>query len=244
MLIKCDNHDIKQTQVFDNQTAKDKAQMSSFRKVIIPVDLENAFADPKGEIYVAGTPNIVTPIKGRLREAKFASLSSAPPVLIIPSLDWHTDTVGLHFKEWGVHAVQGTWSADFFQNLSHYLFDLSHRILKGMKPNEHAYSVTDGFVVFFDEKLPPSFNGLHNLKIVPVEDFFRKVGTADVVIEIWGLAFGHCVKASAIALARLGFKVVVLKDLCASVNPADDERDTNEMEAEGILVTTSDKHSV
>ena len=70
------------------------------------------------------------------------------------------------------------------------------------------------------------------------EESLKQILTKESIasIDIVGLAFDHCVKATAIDSAQAGFKTRVLSKLTAAVSPANTNIVSDEMRSHGIEV--------
>ena len=155
------------------------------------VDLQNDFADPAGGLSVAGGEDIVPTVNAHVREA------IEEGALVVATQDWHPESTPHFAKDggiWPVHCVGGTWGAEL-----HPAFELptdAPRVRKGTN-GEDGYS---GFTMrdpATGEEIPTELEGL-----------LREHGIERVVV--CGLATDHCVKATALDAARLGFETVVL----------------------------------
>lgn len=198
-------------------------------RALIIVDVQNDFL-PGGALAVPGGDEVI-PVINRLM---------ADYDLIVATQDWHPaehesfaahhgrqvgDTIELHGLPqilWPVHCVQGTAGAAFAPQLD---FGSVTRVFqKGDDPAVDSYSG------FFD-------NGKR--RDTGLGEFLRAEGVDEV--HIAGLATDHCVKATAMDAAQLGFRTVVLQDACRGVElrRGDVQRAIREMEAAGVSVRNS-----
>jgi nicotinamidase/pyrazinamidase len=140
-------------------------------------------------------------------------------IMTVFTKDWHIDP-GSHFSEapdyidsWPRHCEAGHEGAAFaaeFDPTSEHIF------YKGM--HEAAYSGAEGVN-------PNGTDLVEALKYFGIE-------TVDVV----GIAYDYCVRATALDLAKAGFKVNVIKDFTASVHPENDDTITFELQEAGVSV--------
>lgn len=189
---------------------------------LIVVDVQNDFADPCGSLSVAGGEVIIPAVN---REIEAAGAAGA---LIIATQDWHPERTP-HFVTdggpWPVHCVGGTWGADLHPGLQ--LPDDAPRIRKGAN-GEDGYS---GFTM-----QDPSTGTTTSTEL---EELLRSAGVDAVAVV--GLATDHCVKATALDAARLGFQTAVLTSAVAAVNlkPNDGERALDELRKAGVALQGS-----
>ena len=128
----------------------------------------------------------------------------------------------MHFSDqpnyqdtWPAHGVAGTDEADLHPELSEISDKINYSMKKGMF--EAAYSGFEGR------------DGEESLEQILSKE---SIETVDIV----GLAFDHCVKATAIDSAQNGFNTRVLSKLTAAVSPANESIVSDEMRSHGIQV--------
>lgn len=181
---------------------------------LVVVDVQKDFVEG-GSLAVAGGQRVadtlartVVPIYDKL------------DTLVLFTKDWHIDP-GTHFSEtpdyidsWPRHCEAGTEGADFAAEFD--LIDWDNIFYKGQY--EASYSGAEG-------KNPHGDDLVDTLKYFGIE-------TVDVV----GIAYDYCVKATALDLRAAGFQVNVIKDFTASVHPDNDDETTFELESYGISV--------
>jgi nicotinamidase/pyrazinamidase len=124
-----------------------------------------------------------------------------------------------------IHCVGGTWGADLHPDLQ-----LPHdatRIRKGVN-GEDGYS---GFTM-----MDPASGTTTSTEL---EELLRAAGVDAVAVV--GLATDHCVKATALDAARLGFRTAVLTSAVAAVNlmPGDGDRALDELRTAGVALEAS-----
>jgi nicotinamidase/pyrazinamidase len=134
----------------------------------------------------------------------------------IGTMDWHPskwmELDGFdHFSDtpdyvdtWPAHCIAGTDGAEYHHNLR-INFDVICR--KGQ--DRAAYSGFEGWIfdiTGYSGKTLESYLAYHRIEQV----------------EVCGIAFDYCVRATAIDARNLGFSTTVVKDLTASVAPDND----------------------
>lgn len=177
---------------------------------LIVVDVQNDFADPKGNLHVPGGEEVVPVVNREIDRALSAG------ALVAYTQDWHPPDTP-HFEKdggiWPVHCVKETWGAELHPDLK-----VAGEIVRKGTQGEDGYS---GFTVRDPES--------GNEEITRLESILRARGIEKVVVT--GLATDYCVKATAIDAAQKGFSTVVLTEGIRAVNrePGDDERALEEV---------------
>jgi nicotinamidase/pyrazinamidase len=165
---------------------------------LIVVDVQNDFADPAGNLSVAGGDAIVPYVNGQIAAAL------AGGAFVAYTQDWHPPSTPHFAKDggpWPVHCVAGTWGAAFHPALT---ADAGPSVRKGAN-GEDGYS---GFTMRDPLKgatVPTELDGL-----------LRGRGIRRVVV--CGLATDYCVRATALDAAALGYQTSVLVDGVRAVN--------------------------
>lgn len=190
-------------------------------KALLIVDVQKDFC-PGGALAVPNGDEVVEPLNAIAGYALYNGW------YVYASRDWHPRQTK-HFKEfggiWPVHCIQNTSGAEFHNDLRiggmAAIF-----ISKGTQPDENGYSAFDGH----DDSRNESF--LSSLQRHEITEVY-----------VGGLATDHCVKASALDAAKLGFKTYLLLDTCRAVNinPGDGDRAVEEMKAAGVIMTTTEE---
>lgn len=186
---------------------------------LIVVDVQNDFADPQGNLYVAGGETILPFINQQILQAFTAD------ALVVFTQDWHPETTP-HFEKdggiWPVHCVAGSWGAELHPDLD--VADNERRIRKGVS-GEDGYS---GFTVADPKTGKKSSTGL--------EPLLREHEIKNLIVV--GLATDYCVKATAIDGLAKGFKATVLQDGIRAVNlhRGDGDKAIEEMKTTGVEV--------
>lgn len=159
---------------------------------LIVVDVQNDFADPAGNLSVAGGDAIVPYVNGQIAAAL------AGGAFVAYTQDWHPPSTPHFAKDggpWPVHCVAGTWGAAFHPALT---ADAGPSVRKGAN-GEDGYS---GFTMrdpLKEATVPTELDGL-----------LRGRGIRRVVV--CGLATDYCVRATALDAAALGYQASVLVD--------------------------------
>jgi nicotinamidase/pyrazinamidase len=187
------------------------------RTALVVVDVQNDFADPAGNLYVAGGEDVVGPVNALVAAA---GRSGAP---VVYTQDWHPEQTP-HFVDgggvWPVHCVRGTWGAALHPDL----VVAGPTIRKGTG-GEDGYS---GFTV----RDPATGAEAPTALAATLADHDV---TALVVV---GLARDVCVKETVLDARRLGYDVTVV--LAATrpveVRPGDDAAAVAAMEAAGAML--------
>ena len=177
-------------------------------RALVVVDVQNDFC-PGGALGVERGDEVIAPLNRLIEE--FLSRGE----LVVKSRDWHpaqTRHFAAHGGTWPVHCVQGTEGAEFHPGL---LEDPAIVVVSKGLGDADDYS---------------AFDGTNLLQLL------RERG----VNEVWvgGLATDYCVKETALAALREGFKVKVVEDAMRAVNlkPSDGEQAVAEMRRAGAEI--------
>ena len=145
--------------------------------------------------------------------------------LVVTTQDWHVDP-GNHFSDepdfvdtWPPHGVAGTAEAELHPALDAVVDRIDAGVRKGM--HAAAYS---GF-----EGIDGSGRSLN--------DVLSAAGIHDV--DVVGIAFDHCVRATAMDAAANGFATTVIEGLSASVAPETEAAARSQLASAGIDVIAS-----
>ena len=204
---------------------------------LIVVDVQNDFI-PGGALAVNGGDQIVKPINKLGLKFKLSNNH------IIFTQDWHP--VGHHsFASvhegknpfdpihgidgigpvlWPDHCVQGTWGAEFHQDLD---TTLAHLIIrKGYNPKIDSYSALQEN----DKKTETGLAGYLN-------------SSGITRVFICGLAFDHCVNFTAQDAVRKGFEVVIVRDLTRGIAEESIKSSMEQMSSMGVRFVNSSNFS-
>ncbi|MEP6651061.1 MAG: isochorismatase family protein [Lapillicoccus sp.] len=189
--------------------------MSESRRALLVVDVQNDFCEG-GSLAVAGGAEVAGLI------AVFVDAHADDYATIAATADWHEDP-GAHFSHdpdfvdtWPPHCRVGTVGADFHPAVKPAVSQAKAVFRKGLF--RAAYSGFEGHS-------PEPDTGQ------PLSDWLadQDIGA----IEIMGIATDHCVRATAVDAARLGFRVRVHLNLTAGVLPTTTARTLDELRAVG-----------
>ena len=194
-------------------------------RMLIIVDVQNDFCEG-GALGVEGGGAVASRIAERVRE------HGAGYDRILVSQDWHrgdTDNGG-HFavppaepdfsETWPVHCVAGTEGAALRTEIADLAEELGERleiVLKGH--GIPSYSVLEGTVNATGEQVD---------QLIADGDWEQ--------IDVVGLAYDFCVRATALGSAERGAPVRVLRDLTAAVHPAGIPSLEQELTAAGVEI--------
>jgi nicotinamidase/pyrazinamidase len=188
------------------------------KTALIVVDVQNDFADPKGNLHVPEGDAIIPRINTEIQRALAAGAT------VVYTQDWHPENTP-HFEKdggiWPVHCVMGTWGAELHPQLA-----VEGDIVRKGSQGEDGYSG-------FTQRDPIS--GAE--KPTVLEETLRSNGIRRTVIV--GLATDYCVKATALDAVERDFDVTVVSEAVRAVNrePNDGTNSLREIEAAGGHVT-------
>ncbi|MDP9093884.1 MAG: isochorismatase family protein [Actinomycetota bacterium] len=175
---------------------------------VIVVDVQNDFCEG-GSLAVPGGAAVARAVSLRLARADFDHA--------VATRDHHIDP-GSHFSQqpdyattWPVHCVVGTAGVELHPDLD------TSRIVAVFDKGEYAAAYS-GF------EAAASGVGLH--------EWLR--GRDVTALEIIGIATDHCVRATALDAARLGFETTVRLDLTAGVAAASVDAAVSELRQAGV----------
>ncbi|WP_027343992.1 isochorismatase family protein [Hamadaea tsunoensis] len=174
-------------------------------RALIIVDVQNDFCEG-GSLTVTGGAAVA-------RDVSAALAAGGRWEHVVATKDYHVDP-GIHFQEWPVHCVAGTFGAEFHPELETERVEAI--FLKGAQAA--AYSGFEGVS-----------SGIGLAAWLRVHD----VTAVDVV----GIATDYCVKATALDAAREGFDTTVLLDLTAAVAPETRTAALDELRTAGVTIS-------
>lgn len=198
------------------------------RRALIVVDVQNDFCEG-GSLAVAGGGAVARAVTRLLAGDHGYDV-------VVATADWHDGhgDNGGHFATadapdfvdtWPGHCVAGTDGAAFHPEL--VLPDATPVFRKGS--GEPAFS---------------GFQGTARISFGPLLRGFRAVGLAEhltehgvTAVDVVGIAFDFCVKATALDAATAGFDVTVIKPLTAAVSDATETSAGAELTAAGVAIT-------
>ena len=188
---------------------------------LVVVDVQNDFASPDGNLYVAGGEQVVPVINAEIERVRAAGGQA------VYTADWHPEHTPHFAKDGGIwpdHCVAGTMGAEFHPDLV-----LDGPIVRKGVHGEDGYS---GFTTRdpqTQETTPTELEGL-----------LRERGIRRVVV--CGLATDYCVVSTALDALTAGFSVDVRTDAIRAVDLAegDGERALTQIkQAGGRLVAAT-----
>lgn len=189
------------------------------RTALLVIDVQNDFADPKGNLYVPGGDVIVSTINEAIDTARAAGAG------VVYTQDWHPETTP-HFEKdggtWPVHCVGGTWGAEFHPDLE--VVEDAPVVRKG----------TDGGDGYSGFSVRDPASGAEDA--TELERILRERGVERVVV--CGLAQDVCVRATVLDAVDKGFDTTLLAGATRPVDlqPGDGARAVAEMVEAGASV--------
>jgi nicotinamidase/pyrazinamidase len=136
---------------------------------------------------------------------------------VVATRDWHVEP-GRHFERWPVHCVADSPGAAF------------HAALEGM-PYDQVFSkgqYDDGY---------SGFDGA-DARIRPLSAYLRALDITDV--DVVGIATDHCVRATALDAAHLGWRTRVLTDLVEGVAADSISAALDDLRGAGVTLVRSE----
>ena len=197
--------------------AENPIQRERQRSALLVVDVQPTFCEG-GALPVEG---------GNAVAAQVAELLAGEHGydMVVTTQDWHIDP-GDHFSDepdfvdtWPPHGVAGTAEAELHPALEPVSDRIDSRLRKGM--HAAAYS---GFEGVDDDGRT-------------LDDVLSAAGVTDV--DVVGIAFDHCVRATAVDAAANGYVTTVLEELSASVAPETEAAARSQFAETGIAVIAS-----
>lgn len=184
---------------------------------LVVVDVQNDFADPKGNLYVEGGERVVPIINREIDRAQAAG------VPVVYTMDWHppeTPHFAKYGGKWPVHCVRETWGAELHPDLK-VVGEIVHK----------ATGDEDGYSGFSMEHVPTG-----ERRDTGLEQLLRERGVEHVVIA--GLATDYCVKETGLDARRKGFEADVITDATkpVEVEPGDGDRALRDIEQAGVTL--------
>ena len=174
---------------------------------LLVVDVQNDFADPDGNLYVAGGDAIVPRVNAEIHSAREARAA------VVYTQDAHPPDTP-HFEKdggtWPVHCVDGTWGAELHPSLEPPAE--GEPVIRKGTGGEDGYSA-------FSVRDPESGEEA----ATELDRILRNRGVERVVVV--GLAQDVCVKETALDALRLGYETTVLWEATRPVDlsPGDGE---------------------
>lgn len=183
---------------------------------LIVVDVQNDFCEG-GSLAVVGGAEVARKIKSLVRDYS----------LVVVTKDWHPSdwgTIGFdHFSNspdyidtWPPHCVENTEGANLHPNVA---------------------EIEQNSAVFHKGQLSAAYSGFQGYcrednRVTNLDTWLKQAGISEV--DIVGIAFDYCVKATALDAVKNGFVTRLLKEYTASVNPNNDDNVIDELSAAGV----------
>ena len=203
---------------------------------LIIVDIQKDFF-PGGSLTVAGADEIV-PLINKLRY-------TLDPFVVFLTKDWHPadhcSFADNHYTElgtcllekivlptgeeqilWPRHCVKGSSGADFHTDLNVKIND--RIVIKGLRADTDCYSAFGS---------APRLHG-SRVEVTTLDGLLYSCGIKEVFIV--GLAFDHCVKATAIDAVKLGYKTTVIREATRAMSAQAAIIAEAEMIAAGVII--------
>ena len=200
------------TQYTDRHERQDTA-----RSALLVVDVQPTFCEG-GALPVEGGDAVAAGVAALLADDHGYDL-------VVTTQDWHIDP-GDHFSDepdfvetWPPHGVAGTAEAELHPSLEPVIDEIDAKVRKGM--HAAAYS---GFEGVDDDGRT-------------LDEVLAAAGVSEV--DVVGLAFDHCVRATAVDAAANGYATTVIETLSASVAPETAAAARNQLADVGIDIIAS-----
>lgn len=193
---------------------------SPIRRALIVVDVQPTFCED-GELPVPGGNSVAA------RVADFLRARAGDYALVATTQDWHIDPHD-HFSPdpdyvdtWPPHGLVGTRNAELHPVVAAVVAQLPGVVRTRKGEHQAAYSGFDGA----DEAGRSLAQVLADAEVESV--------------DVCGIAESHCVKATALDAAKLGYPTAVLSDLTVPVTEALGVSAREEMAAAGVKALPS-----
>jgi nicotinamidase/pyrazinamidase len=198
---------------------------SPARRALVVVDVQPTFCEG-GELPVPGGNAVAA------RVAEYVRSRSGEYALVVTTQDWHVDP-GPHFAaepdfvdSWPAHGIAETPNAQLHPDLATVVGALPGVVRTRKGAHQAAYS---------------GFEGTDS----EGRDLARILRDAAIeAVDVCGIAESHCVKATALDAARLGYPTSVLSDLTVPVTEGLGAQAREEMTAAGVRMLRSDQRGM
>lgn len=185
------------------------------KTALVVVDVQNDFADPKGNLYVQGGELTIPLINELIDRAQ------AEGAFVVYTQDWHPPETP-HFADfggtWPRHCVRDTWGAELHPDL-----EVVGPVVRKGTEGEDGYSGFTARDVTTGED-----------KQTTLEPMLRERGIERVVVV--GLAQDVCVMETALDATRLGFDTHVVLEATRPVYGDKGEQAVETMVVSGVSV--------
>jgi len=199
--------------------------------ILVIVDPQNDFAISEGSLYVQTGEIVIARIN------RFIRRYGPRYHTIFLSRDWHpknhTSFASIHRvapftlvdgeMKWPDHCVRDTWgAASALDEWS--MGQVNYVIYKGTNPDVEEYSAM----------VARSDTGR------TIQEYLSCSKPSNLMVDIIGLAYDYCVKATALDAVKVGFLTRVILPLTAAVAPETERLATKEMEAQRIQLVLAE----
>ncbi len=209
-------------------------------KILVDVDVQNDFCDPKGALHVSGSPNAL------FRELVRTAAEARVPIL--GSVDSHaydawefasSPARGPAGEKPGFpdHCVKGTWGWLKVEGTLPSRFRFAPCV-PGIEVGPLASELASGATqaLYFEKEV-------YSLFVNPnAEGVLRALGeAAPDTLELWvfGVATDYCVKAAVLGLRERGLDAVLIQDAVRGITPAGTDAALREMAAVGARLANA-----
>ncbi|HXW06936.1 MAG TPA: nicotinamidase [Vicinamibacterales bacterium] len=210
-----DQRNADRREALQSERAGDLTRPKLERTALLLVDVQNDFC-PGGALAVPAADRVIAPLNSA--SARFAAAGQP----VYASRDWHPPD-STHFQafggRWPVHCVAGSPGAQFHPDLK--LPGDTIVVSAGQGREDDGYSAFEG-----------TTTGGRALA-----DDLRARGIEELYVG--GIATDYCVRASVLDARKAGFRVTVLDDAVAGIDPDDSRRALEEMRAAGAALISS-----
>jgi nicotinamidase/pyrazinamidase len=194
-------------------------------RVFVDVDVQNAFCDPRGSMYVDGADRLIETVAALNRKAVRGD------DVLVGSVDTH-DFASPEFRAnggpWPAHCVKGTW--DWLK--PEQTLPARFRLIGREKIDIAAAFEGGGAALYFEKD---AYSVFDNPNFAALLDLLKaKPGAEAPHFLVYGVATDFCVRATALDLRQRGCEVALVGDAVAAVSEEAGEAAIAEMARAGI----------
>jgi len=201
-------------------------------RIYVDVDTQHDFCDPQGALFVRGAPAIMERVK------MLVGAAVRRGDLLFGSVDSH-DFTAWEFQANGgpfpPHCVKGTTG---WLKMSGTLHEKT--VFVPNVPDFDPSKLPDASAILFEKEVYSMFANPSAEKVIDAVLAKRGLGR-DVEAIVFGVATDYCVKAAAVGLRQRGFRVAVVTDAIAAVDPKTGAEALAEMQAAGCRLITTEE---
>jgi len=195
--------------------------MKRVRYVLIDIDTQNDFLDPKGSLFMHGGDEIIPNLK---RLFQWAADNNVP---IVSTVDSHIPD-DPEFREFPPHCVVGTWGHRKITETTNHPYRLS--VVGG---NFDPIDLYERQQIVFQKRTYDVFDNPN------IERYLASVKAEAFVV--CGVATDYCVGAVVKKLLELGRKIFLVIDAIAAVDPATENGIIQDFERQGVTLIRTDQ---